>query len=230
MTSAPILYQYMNSELTSSMLIASTPDFSLIETILWEPCCGFWLLPEHMSRLRQSAEYFRWQFDQDKLTAQLDSIVKELDYRTHVIHLSVNHNGDNILTAEPVIQDNSPVRAVLASHCIDTSNIHLYHSTSKRQVYDKALSGLSGADEVLLWNEQGEVTESCTSNLIVEADGQYYTPPVSSGLQAGTCRANLIQDGSLIERPITVKQLQDYKKIYLINSRVGWREVQLIDT
>jgi len=218
----------MHSELTSSTAISSTPDFSLIEAILWEPCCGFWLLPEHLNRLRHSAEYFHWQYDESILTQQLDLIVEELDYRPHIIHVSVNHTGKNILTAEPALQDNAPVRAVLAKHSIDTSNVHLYHSTSNRQVYDKALLELSGAEEVLLWNDRGEVTESCTSNLIVEADGQYYTPPVTCGLLAGTYRSRLIEEGSLLERPVTIGQLQDYAKIFLINSRVGWREVVIV--
>ncbi|MBU3937218.1 MAG: aminodeoxychorismate synthase component I, partial [Proteobacteria bacterium] len=33
------------------------PPFSLVETLLWQPGSGYWLLPEHLERLAASADY-----------------------------------------------------------------------------------------------------------------------------------------------------------------------------
>jgi len=216
---------------TGELIVAhdSDPaDFSLVETVLWEPCCGFWLLPEHLQRLHKSAHYFSVAYDEDALIRQLDVIANGLTQQPHVLRVLINLHGNINLSAEPANIDNSPVQATLAKHAIDPTNIYLYHSTTIRHVYDQAMVDGQEVDEVILWNNRGEVTESCTSNLLVEIDGQYYTPPVVSGLLPGTCRARLLAEGRLSERTIIVDELPLCSRIYLINAIVGWREVRLI--
>jgi para-aminobenzoate synthetase / 4-amino-4-deoxychorismate lyase len=70
----------------------------------------------------------------------------------------------------------------------------------------------------LLWNERRELTESCIANLVVEWDGQWYTPPVHCGLLAGTFRAWLLQQGKVQERIIRVEDLASCSRIWLVNS------------
>lgn len=200
-------------------------EFSLVESILWDHCCGFWLLPEHLARLSASAAHFDFQYDENALLQKLDTVVKDLGRLPHKIHVLVNQNGEVALSSESAGEDRTAVHAGLAKQPIDTGNIFLYHKTTQRQAYDEAAAGMPEYDEVLLWNSKGEITESCTSNIVVELAGQYYTPPVSCGLLPGTCRARLLQEGRLIESPVAVDQLQNYTKIYLINSVIGWREV-----
>jgi branched-subunit amino acid aminotransferase/4-amino-4-deoxychorismate lyase len=202
-------------------------DFSLVETILWEPCCGIWLLPEHLLRLRLSAAHFSFAYEEDRLLCQLDEIAGGLAQHAHIIRVLINLRGDIQLSADPASPDNRPVRAALAKHAIDPTNIFLYHSTTNRQVYDQAKAERQEVGEVILWNNRGEVTESCTSNLIVEIDGQYYTPPVEAGLLPGTYRAHLLAEGNLTERPIAIDALPNFSKIYLVNAAIGWREVIL---
>jgi para-aminobenzoate synthetase/4-amino-4-deoxychorismate lyase len=137
-------------------------------------------------------------------------------------------DGEITMTAEPEPEDRRPVRAALARHCVDTNDPFLYHKTTNRKVYETALADMPGYDEVILWNEKGEVTESCTGNIVVEQAGQYYTPPVSCGLLPGTYRSRLLQENRLVEWSIPATQLTDYTKIYVINSVVGWREVEFI--
>ena len=52
-----------------------------------------------------------------------------------------------------------------------------------------------GWDEVILLNERGEVAECTSANVfLVDADGQVWTPPLSSGCLAGVTRAVLLED------------------------------------
>ena len=46
-------------------------------------------------------------------------------------------------------------------------------------------SGIPGYDDVLLFNEKGEVTESTIANMAVEIEGKLCTPPVQCGLLPG---------------------------------------------
>jgi para-aminobenzoate synthetase/4-amino-4-deoxychorismate lyase len=73
-------------------------------------------------------------------------------------------------------------------------------------------------DDVILWNEKGEVTESCIANIVVELDGELYTPPVRCGLLAGTFRARLIEQDKVREKVIRLKDLARSPHIYLVNS------------
>ncbi len=200
-------------------------EFFLMESILWEHCCGFWLLPEHLQRLKSSSKYFTRPFDEKKLIEQLDDISKNLNPGTHAIHVRVDREGIIQLSVEPYIEDRSPVTADLASQSIDAENIFMYHHTSNRVVYEEATASRPDVDEVLLWNDKGEVTESCTSNIIIEQDGQFITPPVSCGLLPGAYRSNLLQEERFTERPVTIDELKECDKVYLVNSLVGWREV-----
>ncbi|MGK0298646.1 MAG: branched-subunit amino acid aminotransferase/4-amino-4-deoxychorismate lyase [Gammaproteobacteria bacterium] len=217
-----------NTQNTASSINLTDTEFSLIETILWESCCGFWLLPEHLARLKSSAEHFSWQYDENDLQRQLDVCVEGLDRAPHLIRVLVNQNGNIILSVKLSSENRTAVRAGLAKQCIDVENDFIYHKTTRREIYEAATTGMSEFDEVLLWNAKGEVTESCTSNILFELENNMYTPPLSCGLLPGTLRANLLEEGSIKERSILTHQLQDCSKIYLINSAIGWREVILI--
>lgn len=54
------------------------------------------------------------------------------------------------------------------------------------------LASYPGADEVLLFNESGELTEGTSSNVFVVRGDLLVTPPLSSGCRAGVTRAILV--------------------------------------
>ena len=111
-----------------------------------------------------------------------------------------------------------PPRVGLAQTAVNSNDIWLYHKTSRRQVYEEARAARPHCDDVILWNERGEVTEASSSNIIVELDGQLVTPPVSSGLLAGTYRRYLLEQGSIAERVVTIADLERTARLILINS------------
>ena len=56
--------------------------------------------------------------------------------------------------------------------------------------------------DVLLWNEQGEITEFTNGNIVVKLNGNLYTPPVKCGLLAGTFRKELLEQKKVEEKII----------------------------
>ncbi len=69
-------------------------------------------------------------------------------------------------------------RVALAQHPIDSSDVFLYHKTSRRAVYDRARAEQPDCDDVILWNERGEITESCSANVVIDLNGELITPPI----------------------------------------------------
>jgi branched-subunit amino acid aminotransferase/4-amino-4-deoxychorismate lyase len=86
------------------------------------------------------------------------------------------------------------------------------------KAYEEARVACMDCDEVLLWNERGELTESTIANLVVELDGKRITPPLESGLLAGTFRRALLENGEIQERTISLNDLNRCTQIFLINS------------
>lgn len=203
-------------------------ELQLLETMLWTPAEGIFLLDEHMRRLTQSAAYFDIPLTPTAVNHHLEKITAALMTPTK-IRLIVSPDGTFITECIPIKNEPVPEVAVgLAAFPIQSDNPLLYHKTSQREVYQHALASRPDCEEVLLWNERGEVTESDIANLVIEFEGQLLTPPLASGLLPGTFRAHLLANGHIQEQIITKRMLETCDHIYLINSVRRWRTGRFI--
>ena len=88
----------------------------------------------------------------------------------------------------------------LADKPLDKNNPFLYHKTTNRTVYSHFQKKYSHVFDVLLWNEEEELTEFTNGNVVLEIDGILWTPPINSGLLAGTYRERLLKEGTIHEK------------------------------
>lgn len=203
--------------------------FDLLETILWTPERGYWLLPYHLRRLRQSAQYFDFRLDSKHAQMELTRCVAGLPGAAHRIRLLVSKSGAVSITASRLEPGMSGFPDIaLAAQPVDSVNPFLYHKTTCRQVYQNALKLAPGASDVLLYNQRGEITESTIANIAVDLRGRLYTPPLWCGLLPGTLRAFLLERGYIMEKTIMVKQLASCRRIFLLNAVRGMQQVKLI--
>jgi para-aminobenzoate synthetase/4-amino-4-deoxychorismate lyase len=81
---------------------------------------------------------------------------------------------------------------------------------------------------VLFLNQRGEVTEGAISNIFVEKEGRWFTPPIECGLLPGVYRRHLLETQPRIEpRILTMQDLKDADVIYLTNAVRGLRRVEV---
>lgn len=193
---------------------------NLLESILLENGTYF-LLSQHVDRLSESAEYFGFPCHQESIKRELYQFASTTPNGRHKIRLLLDEKGAISLQSNTLADDNNPVYASLSPTTIDSSNRFLYHKTTKRDFYPNA----SLEREYLLSNERGELTEFVTGNLVLFIDGNWLTPPVSSGLLPGTFRGTLIKAGKIKEKVLCVDDLDRAEKIALINSVRKWRDV-----
>jgi para-aminobenzoate synthetase/4-amino-4-deoxychorismate lyase len=111
---------------------------------------------------------------------------------------------------------------------VRSSDPLLFHKTTLRQRFEHARAAHPEADDVLLVNERGEVTESTIANVAVRLDGRWWTPPLDAGLLAGVRRSQLVVDGTLGERPVIVDDLRRAEALALVSSVRGWRDATLV--
>jgi para-aminobenzoate synthetase / 4-amino-4-deoxychorismate lyase len=221
--------EYTEALLKARVLTEQRSEFSLLETMRWTSEDGYFLLDYHMARLADSAAYFGFAINAARLRAFL--LEKALKFFPGIqrVRLLVGANGSAEIEVSTLSETSaSPVRLRLAREPVNTADVFLYHKTTQRSVYENAQKNVSDCDDVLLWNERGEITESCIANVVVEVDGNMLTPPVESGLLPGTFRAFLLEQGIIREQVVVLDDLLRCSKIYLINSVRKWREAVVI--
>lgn len=203
------------------------PDFALLETFRWTPFKGYFLLREHLERLSSSASYFDFNYHDKHVRDYLERLAKTLGKRPQKVRLLLYADGRLESAAEPLkpIQSHDLLRVKFAAHPIDSTETFLYHKTTWRKIYTDAMHGVSNADEVLLWNRQGEATEFCKGNLVAEIDGQLLTPSLNSGLLPGTYRQHLLRSQVIFEQSLTLEDVRSSSRIFLINAVRKWQRV-----
>ncbi len=223
--------EWKETRIKSLLCRARQPAFSLLETLLWTPDAGYAYLAEHLDRLVESAGYFSYPCAVETVRAALIAAATGFSGVPQRVRLLLDRRGEVRIESRPhVPADTSrPVRVVLAPHPIDEQDVFLYHKTTHRQLYERMRNGVGAeADDVLLFNRHGEVTETTIANIVVEIDGREYTPPVRCGLLAGTCRRHLLTSGQVSERVVTLKELGALGTFTLINAVRGRYPARLV--
>jgi len=216
--------EYNEALSKARILTRRFPEFQLLETMLWEDGEIF-LLERHLKRLADSAEYFDFKIDASAVRDCLCDLKFDEPRR---IRLMLDKAGNfEIQNFEIKLSEDTASTLAIAKEPVDSGDVFLYHKTTSRSVYEKAKADFPNADDVLLYNERGEVTESCIANVVVELDGRKVTPPVSCGLLAGTFRDELIEKHEIYEQVVTLDDLKRADAICLINSVRKWRNVSV---
>ncbi|HUR32183.1 MAG TPA: chorismate-binding protein [Vicinamibacterales bacterium] len=219
--------EYAECLLKGAILARRPAPFDLLETLRWTPDEGYYLLDRHLARLRRSAEYFGVPILLSEIQNALSMATGAAQDATRV-RLLVAPDGRPRTEVRPHEPTPGVLRVTFSAEPIDSSDVFLFHKTTRREVYDRARAGWGAVDEVILWNERGEVTEATTANLVADVGGDLITPPVGCGLLAGTMRAELLEGGEIREGILMRHHLAAARRLWLINSVHGMRAVELI--
>ena len=204
--------EYEECLVKSRFLKMPVVEFQLFESMLLEDG-EYFLFAEHLERMRNSADYFGFRFPETQINADLGRIAVEKSRGWFKVRLTLWKDG----RIETLVSGLKPVvdlQVRLATTPVDSSDRFLFHKTTRRDFT---------ADDVLYWNERGEVTESSIANVVVEIGGKLYTPPIASGLLAGTFRNHLLAQEKIEERVIMIDELPE--EFFLINSVRKWISV-----
>jgi para-aminobenzoate synthetase/4-amino-4-deoxychorismate lyase len=207
--------EYAECLLKARFLTEAEEPFRLIETMRWVRGEGFHLLERHLARLRASSRYFGFRFDEAAVRKALSRAVEGLEGIQRV-RLTLGARGDVQVEAEAITlpAPNAVWRYTFADEPIDSRDRRFHHKTTLRALYEREFAmqrAATGCDEVVLLNERGEVTEGSRTNVFVERDGVWLTPPLSSGVLDGCLRRELIENGPqrVVERVLSPVDLEN---------------------
>jgi para-aminobenzoate synthetase/4-amino-4-deoxychorismate lyase len=218
--------EYDEALAKARVLSAGWPSFALFETLRHD-ADGFTHLDLHLERLTASARYFAFRLDLEDALAALKGAAAEASGPVRV-RLTLDRGGAVTAETSPLPPaGDGPVRLAIDDEPVDPSDVFLFHKTTRREGYGRRIARHPGAEDVLLVNPFGQVTESTIANVAVRLDGVWWTPPIASGLLPGTGREAALRDGRLHERPITVDELRGAEGVALVSSVRGWRDAEV---
>jgi para-aminobenzoate synthetase / 4-amino-4-deoxychorismate lyase len=207
--------------------ILDEPAFALLETMAFLPGEGYRRLEGHLARLARSARHFAFPLDMRRVEAALrEAASAGLPLRARLLLHSdgrVDVQGGALPPAPT-----RPLRVGIAARPVDPCSVWLHHKTTRREVYDAAVASRPDCDDVLLWNDRGELTESSVANVIVEVGGQRLTPPLACGALPGVERARAIAEGRAREAVVRLTDLRPGQRLWLVSSLRGVREARLV--
>ncbi len=222
--------EYQECLLKAVFLTRNRPEFSLIETMLWQHG-ELRLLEMHLDRLAASADYFAFDMDRAAVARQLQTHCAALPIeRPYRVRLLLNENGAASITSAPLELDTWRGHIRVAITRTDSRDCFLRHKTTHRALYERELATAraEGLDEVLFLNERGEVTEGAISNVFVERKGRWLTPPPTCGVLPGVYRRHLLETRPGAEECVlTLDDLRRADAVYFCNALRGLRKVDM---
>jgi para-aminobenzoate synthetase / 4-amino-4-deoxychorismate lyase len=185
----------------------------------------------HLERITKSASELKIDFDLNKAIRLIQETCLQLD--AHLIHrMRLDLSSDGLLSVKTaVIQHIEPGPVLWASDLLMTDTTMssadrlLGHKVTRRRLYDQAWLAAEklGAFDALFINEQGFVTEGGRSNVFIKKDGQWLTPPLSSGCLPGVMRSIVLKDAKhqALEQNITRTDVLNAEEVIFTNALRG---------
>ncbi|WP_061133159.1 aminodeoxychorismate synthase component I [Caballeronia fortuita] len=221
--------EYEECLLKARFLTGADPGLELFETTYATRDNGIRHYARHVARLKGSAAYLGFLFDEASLSERVAEHVagfeREKPYRMRV---ALDKGGRIAITSAPL--------APLASDTVDvmlapdrgfapqiSADPLLRHKTTRRADYDRAwkTAEAEGAFDMLFVNERGELTEGGRSSVFVKLDGEWFTPPIDAGVLPGVMRAVLIDELGARERTLTPNDLDHAQDLLISNALRG---------
>ena len=221
--------EYQECMVKAKFVTESAVEFALLESILWD--AGYVDLGRHLDRLGRSAEYFGFPYNSvrthEALTLESARLVAGQAYK---VRLTLDRMGALTCKSEGIKRNSEQAMGTIAlcEQRTDSRDRFLYHKTTNRALYDRAIQQAreKGFAELIFLNEKGEVTEGARSNVFVRRNGRLLTPPIRCGLLNGTYRQRVLEERTdACEQVLYAQDLQEADEVFICNSIKGWRPV-----
>jgi para-aminobenzoate synthetase/4-amino-4-deoxychorismate lyase len=225
--------EYEECRLKASFLTGAEPGFDLFETMYATREDGVRHLARHLRRLSSSAATFGFKFDEPRIREQLAAQCASLPAQTpHRVRLALSKSGAAQLTAAvltPLLEACvgvllGPEQGFASTRAADPL---LHHKTTRRADYDRGWreAESKGAFDTLFFNERGELTEGGRSNVFVKLAGQWWTPPLTSGVLPGVMRGVLLEEAAsglkAAEKVLTQADVLNAEELLVCNALRG---------
>ncbi len=181
---------------------------------------------DHLERLHRAAAHFNYPWDAAAVQRCLQTLATAHPQGLWRVRLLLDAAGQPRAEAFALQPTAEPVRLQLATRpFVEAHSEFVRHKTTRRAHYAAfapTASDAPGVFDTVLWNEEGEITETTFGNIAVLLDGQWVTPPLHCGLLPGVGRAVALREGRVQEAVVRLQDLPRVQGWAFINSLRGW--------
>ena len=215
------------NRLKAAVLTAIPERLDLFETLRLEEG-AYSRLERHLSRILASADYYGIAADPETLRAALEQLAQNRPNGRWRARLLLSATGEVSTECLALEDPPGPARTFsMTTQPVSRKDRRLFHKMADRSLYTVRKAERPDVYDVLLQNVEGELTEFTTGNLVMDIDGMdiagtRFTAPLDCGLLPGALRAELLEKGEIQERVLTLADLSQARRIWLINSLRGW--------
>ena len=186
---------------------------------------------EHLARMAEAAQHFGYPWQPAAVHACLQALAAQHGSGPWRVRLLLDRFGQPRAEAFALQPTASPVRLQLAPRPLAEAHGEWVRFKTTRRAHYAAFAPApgSGIFDTVLFNAEGEITESTFGNLAMQMDdGRWLTPPLACGLLPGVGRAVALREGRVQEGVVRVQDLHRVRRWAFINSLRGWLDAELI--
>lgn len=198
-----------------------------------------YFLKEHLTRLSSSCEFYGIPFVQAEYMNIITSLVKHNEVDSLrlriIIRLKSVNTSQLVITAEPLVLSDSPIKVMVAPTPRELCPLNQHKTTNYMlPVYFKNKATASGYDEMLFYNNKGDVLETCFANIFFIRNRHIYTPSSAANILPGIIRSKLLQQKEIIgykiiEKQVLLSELSEYENAFVTNSIHHLKTIACID-
>jgi len=183
----------------------------------------------HLARLARCAKHFGLGFERAALQAALDAVAAAHPQGRWRVRLQLGRTIQTV--CQPLEPTAEPVCLALAPQALATAGLareFIVHKTTRREGYEALLAAKPAeAFDLILYNEEGELTECGRGNLALCIDGEWLTPRLQAGLLPGVGRAHWLAQGRIREARLMREDLPRASALAWFNALRGWLRAEL---
>ncbi len=223
--------EYNEVLLKSNFLTKPEPYFEIFETARVQKD-NVTFLKEHLSRMKQAAEFFLFPFYEDKIISKISAELKKIDKtKTYRLKIFLSKSGKINIEIEEFKQKAIPVNIILSSNRINSRKKFQYFKTTNRKLYNEEYRHFKskGFFDVIYLNENDDVAEGSITNIFIKKGEVILTPSLQCGILPGIYRRYYLRTHPEIkEKRISLDDLLTADEVILTNSLRGAVKVNSI--
>ncbi len=181
----------------------------------------------HLARLERSAGELGFRFDAAQMHRELDAgVTRTTPDIASRLRLTLFHDGRIKITSAPLMPlPDGRVDLLIESNPLSEPRPLAAHKTTLRDEYDQGTrrAEARGAFDTLFFTGDGRLVEGGRSNIFVQIDGRWWTPPLTDGALPGVMRALLLEDPAwgAGERKLRLADLLRARSLMVCNALRG---------
>lgn len=209
----------------------ATCDFHVLETLRLEN--GQWLRMQlHLKRMQAAAHYFGFVWDEVEVLQRVQTAAREHSEGIWRGRWLLNAQGELQVHVDAMPGQPKMIEIRLANTYLSPDDDWVRFKTTNRAHYDALAPSQPEVFDTLLFDPNGNLTETCRFNVVFEIENQRLTPRMSTcgaaNLLGGVLRDQLLSENDVVEADLTVSDLARVQRAWLINSLRGWVEIDRI--